>query len=180
MNPADVDLSTALKLLTLPRTLGNHPESGKAIVAHNGRFGPYVKCGDDTRSLPTGVSPLDVTLPQAVELLAQPKTRGRGAAAKKEPLRVFDRPSPTTEKPIQILDGRYGAYVTDGETNVSLRKGMSVEEVTFDEAVSMLAEKAAQGPPKKRTSKKAATKKSTAKKAAPKKAAVKKKAAKKS
>ncbi|RIK79275.1 MAG: type I DNA topoisomerase [Planctomycetota bacterium] len=176
MNPADVDLATALKLLTLPRTLGPHPQSGKPIVAYNGRFGPYVKCGDDTRSLPAGVSPLEVTLDQAVELLAQPKTRGRGAAAKKEPLRVFDKPSPATDSPVQVLDGRYGPYLTDGETNVSLRKGMSVEELTYDEAVAMLAEKAAQGPPKKKASRMATTKKAAAKKA-PSKKAVKKKSA---
>ncbi|MCC6492211.1 MAG: type I DNA topoisomerase [Pirellulales bacterium] len=175
MNPSEIDLATALKLLSLPRTLGAHPENGKSIVAHNGRFGPYVKCGDDTRSLPAGVSPLDVTQQQAIELLAQPKTRGRGAAAKREPLRVFDKPSPATEKPIQILDGRYGAYVTDGETNVSLRKGMSVEELSFDEAVAMLAEKAAQGPPKKKASRKVAAKKAaTKRKATPKKGATKK------
>jgi DNA topoisomerase-1 len=153
----------------LPRNLGDHPELGKQIMAYNGRFGPYVKCGEETRSLPADISPLDVALDQAVMLLAQPKTRGRGAGAKKEPLRVFEKPSPATEKPIQILDGRYGAYVTDGDTNVSLRKGMSVEELSFDEAVAMLADKAAQGPPKKKASRKAAPKKAAAKKAAPKK-----------
>jgi DNA topoisomerase-1 len=175
MSPADIDLATALKLLTLPRNLGDHPELGKPIMAYNGRFGPYVKCGEDTRSLPAGLSPLDVTLDQAVALLAQPKTHGRGAAAKKEPLRTFEKPSPVTEKAVQILDGRYGPYITDGETNVSLRKGMSVEEITFDEAISMLADKAAQGPPKKK-----AARKTTAKKAAPKKAATKRPTAKKS
>jgi DNA topoisomerase-1 len=184
MAPADVDLATALKLLELPRTVGNHPTDGKPIVAYNGRFGPYVKWGEETRSLPADISPLEVTLDQAVHLLAQPKTRGRGAAAKKEPLRVFDKPSPATENPIQILDGRYGAYVTDGTTNVSLRKGMSVEELTFDEAVTMLAEKAAQGPPPKKAARKsaapktAATAKSAATKTATKKSAKKKSVAK--
>jgi DNA topoisomerase-1 len=176
MAPADVDLALALKLLTLPRTLGEHPDSKQPVVAHNGRFGPYVKCGDETRSLPADISPLDVTLEQSLFLLAQPKTRGRGAAAKKEPLRNFDKPSPVTEKPVQILDGRYGPYLTDGDTNVSLRKGMSAEELTFDEALSMLAEKAAQGPPKK---KKTPKKKAAKKKAAPKKSAGKKKTPKK-
>jgi DNA topoisomerase-1 len=175
MNPADIDLATALKLLTLPRNLGDHPTLNQPIMAFNGRFGPYVKCGDETRSLPSDVSPLDVTLQQAIELLAQPKTRGRGAAAKKEPLRTFDKPSPVTEKPVQVLDGRYGPYITDGETNLSLRRGMTVEELTFDEALSMLAEKAAMGPPKK----KAAKKKAATKRAAPKKGVTKKPAAKK-
>jgi DNA topoisomerase-1 len=179
MAPADVDLATALRLLELPRTVGPHPTDGKPIVAYNGRFGPYVKWGDETRSLPADISPLEVSLDQAVHLLAQPKTRGRGAAAKREPLRVFDKPSPATEAPIQILDGRYGPYVTDGTTNVSLRKGMSVEELTFDEAVSMLADKAAQGPPPKKAARKAAPKKAAAAKTATKKSAKKKSVAKK-
>ncbi|HMP07929.1 MAG TPA: topoisomerase C-terminal repeat-containing protein, partial [Lacipirellulaceae bacterium] len=181
MTPADVDLATALKLLSLPRDLGDHPAEQKPVTAYNGRFGPYVKCGDETRSLPADVSPLEVTLEQAIHLLAQPKTRGRGAAAKKEPLRVFDKPSPVTEQPVQILDGRYGPYITDGTTNLSLRKGMTPEELTFDEALALLADKAAQGPPAKKASrKKAAPKKAAAKKAAPKKAARKKSATKKS
>lgn len=171
MTPADVDLATALKLLSLPRTLGEHPESSTPIMAFNGRFGPYVKCGEETRSLPADISPLEVTLEQATFLLAQPKTRGRGAAAKREPLRIFDKPSPATEKAVQILDGRYGPYITDGETNVSLRKGMTVEEISFDEALAMLADKAAQGPPKKKAPRKAATKKAAAKKGVTKKSA---------
>jgi DNA topoisomerase-1 len=180
MAPADVDLATALRLLELPRTLGEHPTEHKPIVAYNGRFGPYVKCGDETRSLPADLSPLDVSLEQALHLLAQPKTRGRGAAAKREPLRVFDKPSPVTEKPVQILDGRYGPYVTDGATNVSLRKGMTIEEVTFDEALAMLADKLAQGPPPKKAARKsAAPKKAAAKKSAKKKPAAKKPAARK-
>lgn len=186
MVPEQIDLETALKLLSLPRNLGMHPEKGEPIEAQNGRYGPYIKCGNDTRSLPADLSPLDVTLEQAVELLAQPKTRGRGAA-KKEPLKLFEA-SPVTQKPVQILDGRFGAYITDGVTNVSLRRGMTPEEITFDEALGMLADKAAQGPPpkkatrKKATTKAAATKKSTTKKSTPKKAAKKtpaKKAAKK-
>jgi DNA topoisomerase-1 len=179
MNPSDIDLATALKLLTLPRNLGNHPEQAQPIMAYNGRFGPYVKCGEETRSLPADISPLDVTLDQAVFLLAQPKARGRGAAAKKEPLRTFEKPSPATEKAVQILDGRYGPYITDGDTNVSLRKGMSVEEISFDEALAMLADKAAQGPPKKKSTRKAATKKAAPKKAAAKKGVKKKSPAKK-
>jgi DNA topoisomerase-1 len=134
---------------------------------------------EETRSLPADISPLDVTLDQAVFLLAQPKARGRGAAAKKEPLRTFEKPSPATEKAVQILDGRYGPYITDGDTNVSLRKGMSVEEISFDEALAMLADKAAQGPPKKKASRKAATKKAAPKKAATKKGVKKKSPAKK-
>ncbi|HYO26461.1 MAG TPA: type I DNA topoisomerase [Lacipirellulaceae bacterium] len=182
MAPADIDLATALRLLQLPRTVGPHPADQKPIVAHNGRFGPYVKWGDETRSLPGDLSPLDVTLERAVALLAEPKTRGRGAAAKKEPLRVFEKPSPVTEKSVQVLDGRYGPYITDGDTNISLRKGMTIDELSFDEALGMLAEKAALGPPKKKASRKATPKKASAKSAkkpAIKKAAKKKPAAKK-
>jgi DNA topoisomerase-1 len=174
MNPKDVDLATALKLLLLPRNLGDHPEQHKPIMAYNGRFGPYVKCGEETRSLPADISPLDVALDQAVALLAQPKTRGRGPAAKKAPLRTFEKPSPITEKSVQILDGRYGPYITDGATNVSLRKGMSVEEITFDEALSMLADKAAQGPSTKRAPRKTAAKKAPSKKVVAKRSAAKK------
>ena len=94
-------------------------------MAHNGRYGPYIKCGDETRSLPADVSPLYIELPQAIEILKQPKTRGRRAAAKREPLKVFDE-SPETGNKVQLLDGRYGPYVTDGETNASLPKGSSV------------------------------------------------------
>lgn len=182
MVPEQIDLETALKLLSLPRDLGIHPEKNEPIEAQNGRYGPYIKCGSDTRSLPADLSPLDVTFEQAVELLAQPKTRGRGAA-KREPLKAFEA-SPVTQKPVQILDGRFGPYITDGVTNVSLRRGMTPEEITFDEALAMLADKAALGPaPKKAARKKAAPKKAATKaalkKAAPKKAAAKKTPAKK-
>jgi DNA topoisomerase-1 len=171
MNPADVDLPTALKLLSLPRNLGNHPQQGEPVMAYNGRFGPYVKCGEETRSLPADISPLDVTLEQAQHLLAQPKAQGRGrAAAKREPLKVFDA-SPVTGQKVQLLDGRYGPYVTDGETNASVPKGTTVEELTFQEALDLLAARAAAGPPKRKAArkKKAAAKES----AAPKKSATK-------
>ena len=124
MVPADVDFATALKLLSLPRELGEHPELKQPVTAFNGRYGPYVKCGDETRSLPPELSPLDVNMEQAVELLKQPKTRGRGRAAPKEPLKVFEK-SPVTDEPIKLLEGRYGPYVTDGTTNASIPKGSS-------------------------------------------------------
>jgi DNA topoisomerase I len=158
MNPSDIDLATALKLLTLPRNLGIQPANGETVTAYNGRFGPYVKCGEETRSLPADLSPLDVTLEQALHLLAQPKAVGRGrAAAKREPLKVFD-PSPVTNQKVQLLDGRYGPYVTDGETNASLPKGTPPEELTFQEALDLLAVRAAAGPSKKKSAKKKATK----------------------
>ncbi|HBO46198.1 MAG TPA: type I DNA topoisomerase [Planctomycetaceae bacterium] len=159
MSPEDVNLEMALKLLSLPRDLGEHAESKESIVVHNGRYGPYVKCGSETRSLPAAISPLDVTLEQAIELLAQPKTR-RGATAKKEPLKVFDA-SPVTQQPVELLEGRYGPYVTDGVTNASLPRAQSPDELSFEQALDLLAERAAKGPSSK---KKAAAKKTTAKK----------------
>jgi DNA topoisomerase-1 len=174
----DLDLETALKLLNLPRTLGDHPENGQAVMAANGRFGPYVKCGTETRSLPADISPLDVTLQRAVELLAQPKKRGR-AAEKREPLRVLGQSS-VTEQPVQLLDGRYGPYVADGVTNASLPKGTAVAEVTLEQALEWLADRASRAPAKKKTTrKKAAAKKKTAKKKPAKKKTAKKKPAKK-
>ncbi len=147
MEPEQVDLETAIKLLSLPRTLGDHPQTGEPVVAHNGRFGPYVKCGAETRSLPEGLSPLDVNLEQALELLAQPKAR-RGAASK-QPLKVFEA-SPVTSQPVRLMPGRYGPYVSDGVTNASLPRGATPEDVTLEYALNLLKERAAAGPAKKR------------------------------
>jgi len=150
MAAEEIDVETALKLLALPRTLGPHPENGQSVVAHSGRFGPFVKCGEETRSLPEELTPLDVTLEQALALLAQPKAgRGRRSSAPKEPLKVFDV-SPVTGQPVRLLDGRYGPYVTDGQTNASLPKGVAVESVTLESALQLLADRAAKGPAPKR------------------------------
>ena len=172
MSIEDVTFEVALKLLTLPRDLGEHPESKEPVMAFNGKFGPYIKCGSDTRSLPAEMSPLDINLEQALGLLAQPKTRGRGRAAPKEPLKVFEE-SPVTGEVVKLLDGRFGPYVTDGTTNASIPKGTSVEDVSFTQALDLLAVRAAKGP-KKKAKKKAAKKKTTKKKATKKKAAKKK------
>jgi DNA topoisomerase-1 len=177
MNPSDVDLATALKLLSLPRNLGDHPQHGHPVMAFNGRFGPYVKCGDETRSLPADISPIEVSLEQAVHLLAQPKQHGRGrAAAKREPLKVFEA-SPITGEKVQLLDGRYGPYVTDGTTNASLPKGTAIEELTFNEALDLLAARAAAGPSKKKAPKRKTAKAKSAD-GAPKKSATKRRTAK--
>lgn len=180
MAPEEVDLETALKLLTLPRTLGPHPQTQDPVVAHNGRYGAYVSCGTgpkpETRSLPEGLSPLDVTLEQALELLAQPKLRrGGGTGRAKEPVKVFDA-SPATNEPIRLLQGRYGPYVTDGVTNASLPRSVTVEEVTFEYALNLLKERLAAGPSKKKAAPKKAAPKAAKKPArkATKKPAVKK------
>ena len=177
MSVEDITLEVALKLLSLPRLVGEHPDSKEVIEAFNGRYGPYIKCGSETRSLPDDVSPLDVQLEQSLFLLSQPKRRGRSAP--KEPIKTFES-SPITEQPIRLLEGRYGPYVTDGETNASLPKGTETETVTFEQALQLLAERAAKGPSrKKKKTKKKATKKKSAKKKATKKKSAKKKATKK-
>ncbi|NLX96582.1 MAG: type I DNA topoisomerase [Rhodopirellula sp.] len=176
MTPETLDIQTALKLLTLPRELGRHPESNEPVMVHNGRFGPYVKSGEETRSLPEQISPLDIALPQALELLAQPKAR-RGGAARKEPIKVFAE-SPVTKQEVKLLEGRYGPYVTDGQTNASLARGADPQQLTFEQALDLLAARAEKAPPK--AAHKKATKKKTTAKKAPKKKAAKKKAAKKS
>ncbi|MCH2120048.1 MAG: type I DNA topoisomerase [Pirellulaceae bacterium] len=177
MSVEDITLEVALKLLSLPRLVGEHPDSKEVIEAFNGRYGPYIKCGSETRSLPDDVSPLDVQLEQSLFLLSQPKRRGRSAP--KEPIKTFES-SPITEQPIRLLEGRYGPYVTDGETNASLPKGTETETVTFEQALQLLAERAAKGPSrKKKKTKKKATKKKATKKKATKKKATKKKATKK-
>jgi DNA topoisomerase-1 len=163
MSPVEVNLDVALRLLSLPRTLGPHPESGQPVVAHTGRYGPYVKCGSETRSLPSELSPLEVTLEQALYLLAQPKARGRGRGAAPEPIKVF-APSPATGEPIKLLKGRYGPYVTDGQTNASLPKDRTPESLTFDAAVTLLAERAATGGVRKKARKRTTTAKKSTKK----------------
>jgi len=175
MTPDQLTMEVALKLLTLPRDLGPHPTTGEPIVAHNGRFGPYVKSGEETRSLPADVSPIDVTFEQAVELLAQPKQQRRGFGAAKPPLKVLG-PSPITQQEVKLLEGRYGPYVSDGVGNASIPKQQPIEEVTLEMALELLAARALVAPPPKakRGAKKAApakTAKKGTKKAAKKKAA---------
>lgn len=172
--PADVTLELAVALLSLPRTVGKNPENQEDIVAANGRYGPYIKCGAETRSIPMDdYSPLTVTLEQAIALLKEPKRRGRTSAPKN--LKELGN-HPVSEKPLIIKSGRYGAYVTDGEINASLPKGVEAETLTIAQAVELLEARAARiesgiGVKKKRTSKKKAApkeKKAAAKK--PKKA----------
>ncbi len=165
MEVSDVTLEVALKLLSLPRNLGVYEALGEPVLAHNGRFGPYIKCGAETRSIPAGISLLEITLEQAVELLQKPRFGGRAA---KEPLKVLEK-SPVTDQEIRLLEGRYGPYLTDGETNASLPKTMAPETVTLEVALKLLAERAAAGGSKK-TKRRGAPKKASVKKS-PKKAA---------
>ena len=163
-----IDLSTALRLLSLPRVVGNDPADGGEITAQNGRYGPYLKKGTDSRSLASEDALFDVTLEEALALYAQPKTRGRTAAAA-PPLREVGT-DPVSSKPMVIKDGRFGPYVTDGETNASLRKGDEVESLTIERAAELLADRRARGPAPKRTpAKKAPAKRATTTKTAVKK-----------
>jgi DNA topoisomerase-1 len=157
MDLEHVTLDDALRLLSLPRVLGTD-ESGDPVTAQNGRYGPYVKRGSDTRSLASEEQLFSVTLEEALALLAQPKTRGRGSGAATAPLKELG-PDPVSGKPIVVKEGRFGPYVTDGETNASLRKGDSIEGVTIERAAELIAERRAKGPaPKKRAARKTAAK----------------------
>jgi DNA topoisomerase-1 len=177
MTLSTLTLDEALQLLRLPRTVGAHPDDGKEIVAANGRYGPYVKWGDETRSLESEEQLLTVTLDEAVKLLAEPKRFGRRRAAPAPPLRELGN-DPVSEKPVVVKDGRFGPYVTDGDTNASLRKGDTVENITIERAAELLQIRRDAGPAKKarKGAKKAPAKKSTAKKKAPAKKAAKKSA----
>ncbi|MGQ0625614.1 MAG: type I DNA topoisomerase [Sporichthyaceae bacterium] len=173
-----VDLDAALSLLTLPRTLGE--DNGHEVVASNGRYGPYVKRGSDTRSITSEDQLLTVTLAEALEILAQPKLRGRAAAA--APLKELGA-DPVSGKAMVVKEGRFGPYVTDGETNASLRKGDEIETLSDERAAELLADRRARGPVVKKSARKAPAKKAAAKKATAtkvaKKAAAKKAPAKK-
>ncbi|WP_328693007.1 type I DNA topoisomerase [Streptomyces phaeochromogenes] len=167
-----VTLADALKLMSLPRVVGKDAE-GVEITAQNGRYGPYLKKATDSRSLQAEDQLFTITLDEALAIYAQPKQRGRAAA--KPPLKELGA-DPVSGQPVVVKDGRFGPYVTDGETNATLRSGDSVEEITPERGFELLAEKRAKAPAKK-TAKKTAAKKAPAKKAPAKKTAAKKTAA---
>jgi DNA topoisomerase-1 len=161
MDPLSLDLDDALRLLTLPRIVGVDPGDGQEIVAQNGRYGPYLKKGNDSRSLANEDQLFAITLDEAIAIFAQPKARrGQGSAAALRELGA----DPVTGRPILLKEGRFGPYVTDGETNASLRKGDTVEGLTPERAAELLADRRAAGPPAKkaRGTKKAAAARSSA------------------
>ncbi|EST38875.1 DNA topoisomerase I [Streptomycetaceae bacterium MP113-05] len=176
MSLETVTLDDALKLLSLPRVVGEDPESGEKITAQNGRYGPYMRKGTDSRSLESEEQIFSITLDEALVVYAQPKQRGRAAA--KPPLKELGT-DPTTERPVVVKDGRFGPYVTDGETNATLRTTDDVATITPERGYELLIEKRAKGPAKKKATAKKAAPKKAAKKTAPKKTAAKKTAAKK-
>jgi DNA topoisomerase-1 len=169
MDLATIELDAALRLLSLPRVVGTvNEEDGTSvdITAQNGRYGPYLKKGTDSRSLVTEQQLFDITLDEALAIYAQPKQRGRAAAA---PLKELGT-DPVSGKAVTVKDGRFGAYVTDGETNATLRRDDDPETITPERGFELLAEKRAKGPTtRKRAAKK--TTKSTAKKTTAKKTA---------
>jgi DNA topoisomerase-1 len=154
-----ITLEDALKLLSLPRVVGADPESGEEITAQNGRYGPYLKKGTDSRSLASEDQLLTIGLDEALRMYAQPKQRGRAAAA--PPLKELG-PDPVSGQPVVVKSGRFGEYVTDGEYNATLRKDDTVEAITLERAAELLAERRERGPAKKAT-KKAGAKKTTKK-----------------
>ena len=169
-----VTLDDALLLLTLPRVVGVDPANGEEIVASNGKFGPYLKKGPDSRSLVTEEQLLTVTVDEALAIYAQPKTFGRRSATPKPPLATFGD-DPESGKPIVMKEGRFGLYVTDGTTNASLRRGDDPETISRDRVHELLAERRVKDASAPTT----VIKRGAAKKAAgPKKAAAKKTAAK--
>ncbi|MBW4029188.1 MAG: type I DNA topoisomerase [Acidobacteria bacterium] len=173
MSPETITLDDALRLLSLPRDLGAHPDDGEAVLAQNGRYGPYLTWGKETRSLESEDQIFAIDLPAALALLAQPKQRGRRAAA--GPLKDLGE-DPVTKRHVVVRSGRFGLYVTDGEVNATLRLGDTPESITLDRAAELLAERRNAEPSSRspRSTKKAPAKKAPAKKATTKKATTKK------
>ena len=143
-----ITLEDALRLLTIPRVLGVDSADGEEVVARNGRYGPYVQKGKESRSLDSEEQLLEITLEQALELLSKPKERRRSGAAA-APLRELGD-DPETQKPVVVKDGRFGPYVTDGEVNATIRGADTPETISLERASELLAERRAKGPAKPR------------------------------
>jgi DNA topoisomerase-1 len=151
MTPETGTLEDALRLLSLPRVVGTAPD-GEEVLARNGRYGPYIEKGKETRSLESEEQIFELGLVEALALLAAPKQR-RGRGTPRAPLRELGD-DPSSGRPVIVKEGRFGPYVTDGETNASLRSGDGVESLTLERGVELLAERRAKGPAKRRTAKK--------------------------
>jgi DNA topoisomerase I len=164
MDLQTVTLEDALKLLSLPRVVGVDPASGEKVTAQNGRYGPYLKRGSDSRSLVTEDQMFTITLDEALKIYSEPKRSGRQSASA-PPLRELGT-DPASGKPMVVKDGRFGPYVTDGETNASLRKGDDVASITDERAAELLADRRARGPAKRPARKTSRARKAPAKKAA--------------
>jgi DNA topoisomerase-1 len=149
MSESTVTLADALQLLSLPRVLGVHPEDKEPVLASQGRFGPYVKHGDEFRSLEDGDDLFTIDLARALELFAAPKKSRRRQSSAKAVLRELG-PHPRSNAPIRLLAGRYGPYVTDGTTNASLPKGQAPESLSIGDAADLIDARAASGPAKPR------------------------------
>lgn len=170
VEPSAVTLETALKILSLPRELGENPTTGEMIVADLGRYGPYLKSGSDSRSLTDGDDVLSITLDRAIEIYKQEKKRGRFSRTPKA-LKEFGAHPDREGVTLKVLDGRFGPYITDGSVNVSVPKGTPIDELTLEEAVALYEKKLLSGGGKR---KKKVARKKTAKKVAKKKVAAKK------
>ena len=167
MTTETVTLDEALRLLSLPREVGTD-DDGQLITSQNGRYGPYLKKGTDSRSLTSESQIFSITLEEARQIFAQPKVRGRAAAV--PPLKELGE-DPNTGRAVVVKDGRFGPYITDGEYNVTVPKSDTIESLTLDRASELLFEKRAQGPAPKRkatraTSRTTSTSKTTARKPA--------------
>jgi DNA topoisomerase-1 len=169
MKPEDVTYDIAVEILKLPKVIGKHPEDNEDIILSNGRYGPYIKWGKDNRTIPMEeFPPLTLTLDQALELFSRQKVRGGRTIAKSKVLKTLGE-DPQSKKTISIKDGKYGAYVTDGEINATLPEGVDIEQFTIAEALTLIESRIAAGGGKKRRGAKAAPKKAAEKVAAPKK-----------
>ena len=144
MDPSTVTLEEALQLISLPREVGVDPTDGQMITAQNGRYGPYLKKGTDSRSLSSEEQIFTITLDEARRIYAEPKRRGRGAATQQAIKELGD--NDVSGKPMSVKDGRFGPYVTDGETNASLRKGDDPLTLTDARANELLSERAPKRP----------------------------------
>ena len=178
--PTDIDdfnLDWAIKLLDLPRIIGAHPETGKEIEAAIGRYGPYLRHDGKYAKLTSTLDVFETGMNQAVVLLAEAANRKGGGRTKAEPIKTLGE-HPTSGGEMKVMPGRYGPYVTDGTTNATIPKDVKPEDVTAEQAVTLIDERAAKGPAKKKRKKAAPKKKAPAKKpAAKKKAPAKRKAA---